>query len=213
MEEDFAPQNRPHHCSISPGTSSPIGLSPNIFVEDDRFIESFGDHSRQLDDFSLNLSEIKAPKYIGEVVEVTSLTESNAVELILTAEGRRGLSQWLVVYIRDTTTALTFPPHGCNSLSRCGLTFCMEWLEKCGITQLIVVVPDGDVSNQICRNLLFIGFSILPKDVVTDRLPSWLMGLTSAADHSVSLMIVFFKGLTGSSSCHGVAIKENGIAD
>ncbi|VUZ41871.1 unnamed protein product, partial [Hymenolepis diminuta] len=162
------------------------GLSPNIFVEDDRFIESFGDHSRQLGDFSLNLSEIKAPKCIGEVVEVTSLTESHAVELILAAEGRRDLSQWLVVYIRDTTTAIIFPPHGCNSLSRCGLTFCMEWLEKCGITQLIIVVPDGDGSNQICRNLLFIGFSILPKDVVTDRLPSWVCSSESSSVSSCS---------------------------
>ncbi|VDO04689.1 unnamed protein product [Rodentolepis nana] len=138
MEKDFAVQNRPHHCSISPGSSSPIGPNPNDFAEDNQFMESFGVRNRQLDDFNLNLSGIKTPKCIGGIIEVTSLTESNSEETILAAGERCNLDQWLVVYVRDTTTALIFTPLGFNSLPRCDLTSCMECLEKCGITQLII---------------------------------------------------------------------------
>lgn len=162
--------------SSSSKSSSPLEPSFGVFTDDTDFLASFGGESRQSDDCCPQLSETEAPKCVGDIVEVASLTASNAVEAILAAEGRRSMNQWLVVYVRGTTTALIFPPHGCVSLSRCGLTSCMEWLEECGITQLIVAVPSGDGGNTICRNLLFLGFSRIPKDVVTSRLPSWLSG-------------------------------------
>nr|CUU97370.1 hypothetical transcript [Hymenolepis microstoma] len=301
----------------SSGSSSPIGLNPNVFVEDNRFIESLKVQSRQLDGFSLNLIGIKTPKCIGGVVEVTSLTESSSEESILTAEercdlvpapglgrifdvsslkssgasscsgeefdldlgpilksskrpdrihlfevvdldfpasteaisstkegrertgwlllvcssesstptssreedlniyadsevslyspekpesvvvvkvkdpgslasmeavlvaeGKRVANQWLVVYVEGSTTSILLPPRIAStekSFSRSGFTSCLEWLECVGMSQVIIAVPSGD-GESMCKSLLFLGFSMLPKDVIAEQLPSWLGG-------------------------------------
>lgn len=114
-----------------------------------------------------------------EVVEVEGLTSANTMEAILAAEGQRGRREWLVVYVKGSTTVLVFPPREtrAHSLTRCGLTVCMEWLESAGVSQILIAVPKAGGSAEeaaLCKNLLFLGFSRLPKEVVVNQLPRWL---------------------------------------
>ena len=110
-------------------------------------------------------------------VEVENLDSITATEAILIAEGRRGRLDWLVVYVKGSTTALLMPPREAraHSLARCGLATCMEWLEEAGISQILVAVPSGG-EEALCRNLLFLGFSRIPKKVVANQLPNWCEG-------------------------------------
>lgn len=120
---------------------------------------------------SLKLTE--GPECV-DVVEVESLASATAMEAILTAEGGRGAAHWLVVYVRGSTTAVLFPPRETrgHSLARSGLTACMEWLEAVGLSQILIAVPGGE-GETLCKNLLFLGFSRLPKEVVAKQLPHW----------------------------------------
>ncbi|KAM3180844.1 hypothetical protein ACTXT7_015515 [Hymenolepis weldensis] len=158
--------------SSSSESCSPIAHSPASYDDHIGLFAGLSEH--QFDDANTKLSSKGVPKCIEEVVEVPSLSSHHAAESILAAEGRRGPDQWLVVHVRDTTTALLFPPLGCVSLGRFGLTSCMEWLEDCGISQLLVVVPTISEGEAVCKSLLFLGFSRLPKDVAAAQLPSWL---------------------------------------
>lgn len=116
------------------------------------------------------------PKRVS-LVEVEDLDSINATEAILTAEGRRGRLDWMVVYVKGSTTVLLIPPREAHahSLTRCGLTACMEWLEEAGVSQILVAVPSGG-EEALYRNLLFLGFSRLPKEVAANQLPNWCEG-------------------------------------
>ncbi|KAM7540542.1 hypothetical protein Aperf_G00000038605 [Anoplocephala perfoliata] len=158
--------------SSSSGSSSPAASTPAEYEDHADFFASPVEH--QFDDVNAKITSKGVPKCVEEVVEVHSLSSPHAAEAILAAEGRRGTEQWLVIHVRDTTTALLFPPLASVSIGRCGLTRCMEWLEDCGITQLLVAVPSISLGEAICKSLLFLGFSRLPKDVATSQIPPWL---------------------------------------
>lgn len=159
--------------SSSSEGASPVAHSPASYGDHTGFLASLVEH--RFDDVNAIITSKRVPKCVEEVVEVPSLSSPHAAEAILGAEGRRrGTEQWLVIHVHDTTTALLFPPLGCVSIGRCGLTRCMEWLEDCGITQLLVAVPSVSLGEAICKSLLFLGFSRLPKDVAASQLPPWL---------------------------------------
>ena len=161
--------------SSSPRSSSPVSYKGIADKDGDAFFafEHLVDAS---DGDNLELAE--CPKCV-DVVEVEGLTSATTMEAILAAEGQRGRTEWLVVYVRGSTTVLLFPPREtrAHNLTRCGLTVCMEWLEEAGVSQILIAVPNASGSEEevaLCKNLLFLGFSRLPKEVVANQLPRWL---------------------------------------
>nr|CDS16408.1 expressed conserved protein [Echinococcus granulosus] len=159
--------------------SSPVASSPTYYgTEEDAFFafDTSGSGSgsgRGGGGGSGSLKLTEEPECV-DLVEVESLASATAMEAILAAEGGRGAAHWLVVYVRGSTTAVLFPPRETrgHSLARCGLTTCMEWLEAAGLSQLLIAVPSGE-GETLCKNLLFLGFSRLPKEVVAKQLPHW----------------------------------------
>ncbi|VDO04291.1 unnamed protein product [Rodentolepis nana] len=151
---------------------SPIAYSPASYGDNAALFHELSGH--HFEDINVKLTSKEVPKCIGEVVDIPSLSSHLAAESILAAEARKGSDQWLAVHVQDTTTILLFPPLGCVSLGRFGLTSCMEWLEDCGISQVLVVVPAVNEGEAICKSLLFLGFSRLPRDVAATQLPTWL---------------------------------------
>lgn len=109
-----------------------------------------------------------------DVIIVDDLESSSSVERILSAEGRRSNSHWLVVYVRGSTTALLFPPRKSQCLSQPGFFACLEWVEAAGVSQILIVVPRGDTVT--LKKFLFLGFSKLPEEVLDDQIPSWCCG-------------------------------------
>lgn len=130
-------------------------------------------------DLSLILKSSKKPDRIS-IVEVEDLDSPASMEAVLSAEGSRGSMHWLVVYVKGSTTAVLIPPresHHNHNFNQSGLTACLEWLEAAHMSQILVAVPFGD-GESMCKKLLFLGFSILPKGIVNEQLPSWCDGYT-----------------------------------
>ncbi|KAM3176827.1 hypothetical protein ACTXT7_005739 [Hymenolepis weldensis] len=139
------------------------------------------------EEFDLDLSPIlkssKKPDRIS-IVEVEDLDSPASMEAVLSAEGSRGSTHWLVVYVKGSTTAVLIPPresHHNHSFKRSGLTACLEWLEASHMSQILVAVPFGG-GESMCKKLLFLGFSILPKGIVNEQLPSWCDGYAVLAE-------------------------------
>ncbi|VDK24929.1 unnamed protein product [Taenia asiatica] len=111
------------------------------------------------------------------LVEVDGLNSATSMGALLASEGRRGKTEWLVVYVRGSTTAILFLPREtrCHSLVR-RLTVCMEWLEAAGMSQILVALPAGE--ETLFKNLLFLGFSRVSKMVMANQLPNWCGGYT-----------------------------------
>ncbi len=108
-----------------------------------------------------------------ELLEVSGLGSPVNLKSIFTAESQRHSANWLVVYVRATTTAVLFPPRQVNAagLGRSGLIACMEWLEDVGVTQIFAATPNGD--EALSKSLQFLGFSRVPKEVLAMQLPYW----------------------------------------
>ncbi|KAL5111165.1 hypothetical protein TcWFU_000432 [Taenia crassiceps] len=150
--------------SSSSENASPLASSPVYYdgIESEAFFTSDTSGSGGVSGGG-SLKLTKGPECV-DVVEVESLASATAMEAILTAEGGRGAAHWLVVYVRGSTTAVLFPPRETrgHSLARSGLTVCMEWLEAVGLSQVVIAVPSGE-GETLCKNLLFLGFSRLPR--------------------------------------------------
>lgn len=50
----------------------------------------------------------------------------------------------------------------------------MEWPEAAGMSQILVALPTG--KETFFKNLLFLGFSRVPKGVTAGQLPDWCDG-------------------------------------
>ncbi|EUB57051.1 hypothetical protein EGR_08060 [Echinococcus granulosus] len=156
-----------------PGLGRIFDISCGALSFGSRPVGGYG--SKTVVDGCLELTD--APKQVS-LVEVGGLNSVASMEILLASEGRRGKTEWLVVYVRGSTTAMLFLPRETrrHSSVHCGLAMCMEWLEAVGMSQILVALPTGE--EALFKNLLFLGFSRVSKAVVTGQLPSWCDGYT-----------------------------------
>ncbi|VDD74800.1 unnamed protein product [Mesocestoides corti] len=156
----------------SSGSASPLGTTPTFTKEDAFSFVAEGKPQLVIADGGC-LKMCNMPANV-DVVEVDDLQSTASMWTILDAEGRRDRSEWLVVYVRGTTTAILFPPKrggggGVSGMGRSVLIACMEWLEEVGLSQVFVAV--GNDEEALLKRLLFLGFSRVPREVLAAQLP------------------------------------------
>lgn len=117
------------------------------------------------------------PNEVRVVTVKEGLESAVTMGAVLRAEGSRNRSQWLVVWVRGSPSVVLIPPKETyRTLTGGGLTGCLEWLEDVGMRQVLIAVPRNGENEVLCKNLLFLGFTQLPKDVEAKRLPGWCDG-------------------------------------
>ena len=119
----------------------------------------------------------RKPNGVRVVTVEEGLDSASTMCAVLRAEGSRSRSQWLVVWVRGSCMAVVIPPKETyRTLTGKGLTRCLEWLEDVGMREVLMAVPRNGENEVVWKNLLFLGFSQLPKNVEAERLPGWCEG-------------------------------------
>ena len=161
----------PSHNSSRTSSPSSSASSADDGNDDPATFGCFGDH--------LYGKGRSTPEGVRVVTVSGGLDSSTTMGAVLLADGSRCRSQWLVVWVRGSTTVMVIPPKEARrGYAGLGLTGCLEWLEVVGMSQVLFAVPRNEENESLCKSLLFLGFSRLPKEVKNAQLPGWCEGYT-----------------------------------